>query len=86
MPRQQGARGDDPAFAQGLRDQPGQNGEQRAVRPAGLGRGDLSTQNRELVPKDQYLLILGRRRSRHQEQPREDSRADEVDKSNQHED
>ncbi|WAP55043.1 hypothetical protein [Streptomyces sp. S465] len=46
-----GARGDDPAFGQGLADQSGQNGEQRVVRPARLGRGDLSTQNRELVPK-----------------------------------
>ncbi|MES4909380.1 MULTISPECIES: hypothetical protein [unclassified Streptomyces] len=73
-------------FAQGSGEQSGQDGEQRTVRPAGLGRGDLATQNRELVSKDQYLRILGRRRSRHQEQLREDSRADEVGKSNQHED
>ncbi|MFF6852392.1 hypothetical protein [Streptomyces antimycoticus] len=86
MPRQQGAWGDDLAFAQGLGDQPGQNGEQRAVRPAGLGRGDLSTQNRELVPQDQYLYILGRSGSSHQEQPREDSRGDQVGKPYQHED
>ncbi|MEV8064349.1 MULTISPECIES: hypothetical protein [Streptomyces] len=59
VPGQQGARGDDLAFAQGLGDQSGHNGEQCAVRPAGLGRGDLSTQNRELVSQDQYLRILG---------------------------
>ncbi|MDW6064283.1 hypothetical protein SAZ11_48060 [Streptomyces sp. FXJ1.4098] len=73
-------------FAQGSGEQSGQDGEQRMVRPSGLGRDDLPTQNRELVPQDQYLHILGPRGSSHQEQPREDPRGDQVGKSYQHED
>ncbi|WP_280143071.1 hypothetical protein [Streptomyces melanosporofaciens] len=43
-------------------------------------------QNRELVPQDQYLHILGRRGSSHQGKPREDPRVDQVGKPFQHED
>ncbi|MFE5126289.1 hypothetical protein [Streptomyces sp. NPDC056669] len=73
-------------FAQGAGEQSGQGSEQCTVRPSGLGRGDLPTQNRELVPQDQYLYILGRSGSSHQEQPREDPRGDQVGKPYQHED
>jgi hypothetical protein len=85
VPGQQGAWRDDPVPAKCAGEQSGQGGEQRPVRPARLGRGELPAQNRELVPQDQYLRILGRRGTSQRDQPCEDPCGDQVDKAYQHE-
>jgi hypothetical protein len=63
VPGKECAWGDDPVAAQHTGEQPGEGGEQGAVRPGRPGRGDLAAQHRHLVPQDQYFSVLGRRRA-----------------------
>jgi hypothetical protein len=72
--------------AEYLRQDTGERGQQRPVRPARLRRGDLAAQHRNLVPQDQDLGVIRRGGSTQQSKPREDPCGQQADHPYEHED
>jgi hypothetical protein len=59
VPGEQRAGCHDPVQPQVPGQQPRQRGDHRAVSPVRLRAGDLAAQDRDLVPQDQDLNLLG---------------------------
>jgi hypothetical protein len=80
VPGQQGSRCYDPVQPQLPGQQPGQGGEHGTISPARLRTRDLPTQDRDLVPQDQDLRILGGVAADQERQPTEHPDYEQVDK------
>ncbi len=64
---------------------PRQRGDHRTVSPVWLRAGDLAAQDRDLVPQDQNLHILGGGAAREQRQPAEHPDHEQIEDANEHE-
>jgi hypothetical protein len=83
--RVQGARRHDPVQAKAPGQHPRQGGDHGAVGPVRLRAGDLTAQDRNLVPQDQDLRVLRGVASREERQPAEQPDHENVDEANEHE-
>jgi hypothetical protein len=65
--------------------QPCQCGDHRTVSPVRLRAGDLVAKDRDLVPQDQDLHLLGGAAAREQYQPAEHLDHEQIKDTNEHE-
>lgn len=84
MPGQQGGGGNDPMSAQLAREQAGQRGQYRPVRPGGSRPAGLTPQHRDLVAQDQNLHILESAAASEQSEPAEHRAREQIQQSEQH--
>ena len=84
MPRQESRRGDEPMLSHPPRQQPGQRGQHRPIRPTQIRFADLAAQDRYLVTQDEQLRGLRRVRSRESRQPSKDLDHRQVQHPNPH--
>jgi len=85
MPGERGSRRHDPLQSLLPGQQPGQGGEHGTIRPARPRTRDLPTQDRDLMPQDQDLRVLGGVAADQERQPAEHPDHEQVDKTDQHE-
>jgi hypothetical protein len=64
--------------------QPRQRGDHRTVSPVRLRAGDLAAQDRDLVPQDHDLHLLGGAAAREQRQPAEHPDHEQIQDANKH--
>jgi hypothetical protein len=84
MPRQQGARRDEPMSAQPRRQQPGQRRQHRPIGPARLRPRHLTAQHRHLMPQHHDLNALGCLAPAQHHQPAEHPNHDHVEEAHRH--
>jgi hypothetical protein len=85
VPGEQGAGCHDPVQPQAPGQQPSQCGDHRTVSPVRSRAGNLTAQDRDLVPEHQDLDVLGGVASREQRQPAEQPDHEQIDQANAHE-
>jgi hypothetical protein len=85
VPGEQGAGCHDPVQPQVGGQQPRQRGDHRTVSPVRLRAGDLAAKDRDLVPQDQDLHLLGGAAAREQYQPGEHPDHEQIEDANEHE-
>ena len=83
-PAKQRAGSNDPVAPQLLRQDPAQRREHSPISPADPRLRVGATQDRDLLPQDQYLGILRRRRPGRQHQPGQHHTREAVDQTNRH--
>jgi hypothetical protein len=84
MPGQQRGRGDDPMDTQLAREQPGQSGQDRPVRPSQARPGHLAAQYCDFVAQDEDLDVLGSATAGEQSKPAKQPEHEEIQQSEQH--
>jgi hypothetical protein len=70
---------------QARRQQPPEGRDHGTVSPVRLRTGDLAAQDRDIVPQDQDLRVLGGIAPRQERQPAEHPDHEQVDKADEHE-
>jgi len=80
-----GSRRNQPAAAQGGRQQPGQYRQDRPVGPIRPRAGDLTAEHHHLVTQDHDLHLLGRLAAPQEGQPPEEPDRDQVQQADRHE-
>lgn len=84
MPGQQRGRGDDPRATQPAREQPGQSGQDRPVRPSQARAGHLAAQYCGFVAQDEDFDVLSGGAAGEQSKPAKQPERDEIQQSDQH--
>ena len=84
VPPQDGARGDKPVHPQPSGQVADQRGEDRAVGPVQPGPGMGAAQHGDLVPQDEQLGVLGRRRTTHKNKPADELDEDQIEQTDRH--
>jgi len=85
VPGEQGARRHDPVQSKASGQQLRERGDHGAVGPVRLRAGDLTAQDRDLVPQHQDLRIFRGVATREQRQPAEQPDYEHVDEAKDHE-
>ena len=84
MPGQQRGRGDDPMDTQLAREQPGQSGQDRPIRPSQARPGHLAAQYCHFVAQDENLDVLGCTTAGEQSKPAKQPDRDQIQQPEQH--
>ena len=85
MPGEQGAGRHDPVQPKALGQQSRQGGDHGPVSPVRVRAGDLTAQDRNLVPEHQDLHVLRDAAAREQCQPAERPDHEQIDEAKEHE-
>ena len=85
VPREQGAGRHDPVQPKAAGQQPRERGDHGAISPVRLRTGDLTAQDRDLMPQHQNLRVLRGVAPREQRQPAEQPDHEQIDEAKDHE-